>query len=142
MRLHYHIKSTFKTLFQLCSEQQILVMLFFKDVSTVSIIKTCIFPSLSQFFLFLANFLFLVLNFLQPVELLSLKLIKLRDDVGQSALNARDDDMLDSIDTSVGGLDDLIQGDERCLQRSKLHQQVDSFLIISLQPLELLPPHV
>ena len=46
--------------------------------------------------------------------------------------------MLDSIDTSVGSLDDLIQGDEGCLQRCKLHQQVDSFLIIGLQSMKIL----
>ena len=63
--------------------------------------------SYRSFFLFFLDFLFLILNFLQPVKFFSFQFIKLRNDVSQSSLNLWNDDMLDSIDSSVCGFDDL-----------------------------------
>ena len=79
---------------------------------------------------------------------------ELRDNVSQCPLNPWDNDMLDGINSSVGGFDNLssifyckielffkvylIQSDEGCLQRCQFDQQVDSLLIVSLQSLQLL----
>lgn len=46
--------------------------------------------------------------------------------------------MLNSIDTPVGDLDDFIESDERCLQRSELYQQLDCGLEVLLELSELL----
>lgn len=46
--------------------------------------------------------------------------------------------MLNSIDTPVGDLDNLVQSDEGSLQRSQLHQQFDGALVILFQLSQLL----
>merc|ERR1719376_800585 len=133
-----HTKSLCLQFFHL--KEQIFVMFFFKDISTISFIKTSRPPLRSLLLFHLTYFLFLVLNFFQSVKFLSLKFIKLRNDVGQSTFNAWDDNMLDGIDTPVGRLDHLVECDEGGLQGRQLHQQVNGFLIICLQSFELLPP--
>ena len=57
--------------------------------------------------LFFLDFLFLILNFLEPVKFFSFKFIKFRNDVSQCPFNLWDDDMLDSIDSSIGCFNDL-----------------------------------
>ena len=83
-------------------------------------------------------------------ELFPLQLVKLRDNVCKRPLNLGDDHMLDcinpvnnlksllEIDTcctapAVCGLDDLVQGDEGCLQARQLDKQVDCLLVVGLQ---------
>ena len=54
------------------------------------------------------------------------------DDVSQCPLDLGDDDVFNSIDSPVSCLDHLVQSDERGLQGSQLHQQVDCLLIVCL----------
>ncbi|EEQ36373.1 vacuolar ATP synthase subunit D [Clavispora lusitaniae ATCC 42720] len=69
---------------------------------------------------------FLLSNFLQPVELFSVQLVQFRVDVADGVLGSRNDNVLNGIHSSVGDLDDLVQNDERRLQRRQLHQSLDS----------------
>merc|ERR1719234_1366922 len=119
-------------------EKQILIMLLLEYVSTILGIQACSFSYSSCLLLGFANLLLLVLDLFQSEEFLSLKLVKLRDNVCKSPLNLGDDHMLNSIHPAVCGLDDLVQSDERCLQACKLYKQVDCLLIVCLQSLELL----
>ena len=89
-------------------------------------------------------------NLFEAEELFPLQLVKLRDNVCKRPLNLGDDHMLDcinpvnnlknllEIDTcctapAVCGLDDLVQGDEGCLQARQLDKQVDGLLVVGLQ---------
>ena len=46
--------------------------------------------------------------------------------------------MLNGIDSSIGSLDDDIQGDEGGLKTGQLDQHADGLLVVGLQPLQLL----
>merc|ERR1712029_379050 len=113
-------------------------MFFVEYVSSSIIIKSSRSPCSRSVILFFLDFLFLILNFLEPVKFFSFKFIKFRNDVSQCPFDLWNDDMLDSIDSSVGCFNDLIQSNERCLKRSQLNQQIDCLLVICLQSLQLL----
>merc|ERR1719445_1653799 len=113
-------------------------MLFFEDISTILCVQSCSF-SFSRSLLLGLALLLLVLNLFEAEELFPLQLVKLRDNVCKRPLNLGDDHMLDCINPAVCGLDDLVQGDEGCLQARQLDKQVDCLLVVGLESLELLP---
>jgi len=65
---------------------------------------------LLQLLLLLPRDPLLVLDLLEPVELLALQLVQLGDDVGQGPLDPRDDHMLDGVDAPVGAATALPRG--------------------------------
>ena len=60
-----------------------------------------------------------------PEELFSVHLIQLTCDVLDRILQSRDDNVLDSVDSTIGCTDDLIEDHERRLEGSELDQSFD-----------------
>lgn len=73
-------------------EQDVLIAILVQEVRLVADIDSLLQQSSTTLLLFLLQDSLLVLDLLQPVELLSLQLIQLRDDVRQGALNSWNDD--------------------------------------------------
>lgn len=73
-------------------EQDVLVTVLVQHVGLVAHIDALLQQSCPARLLLLLQDALLVLDLLQAIELLSLQLVQLRDDVGQGALNARNDD--------------------------------------------------
>merc|ERR1712168_1764893 len=112
-----------------------------QDVSAfvvVVLVESLSFALCRQLLLLLLDFLLFVLDFFETEELFSFQLVKLGDNVRQGALNLGNDDVLDGVDPAVSDLDDLVQSDERRLQRSQLDQQLYGLLVVFPAPGDLL----
>ena len=63
--------------------------------------------------------LLLVLDLLEPEELLPVTLVELRDDIRDGVFNLGDDDMLNGVHTAICQLDHLVQNKEGRLKGGK-----------------------
>lgn len=72
--------------------------------------------------------LLLVGNTLQSEEVLSALLVELFFDVVNGELDAGNDDVLEGVDTSVGDLDDLVEGDKLCLKGGDVNEYLEEAL--------------
>ncbi|GMS88430.1 hypothetical protein PENTCL1PPCAC_10605 [Pristionchus entomophagus] len=77
--------------------------------------------------------LLISLDLLHSEELFSLHLVQFCHDVTESVLDARNDNLLDGVDSPIGDLDGLVEGDEARLEGRQLHQQLDRLIVVLLQ---------
>lgn len=83
--------------------------------------------------------LLVTLDLLEPEEVLTLELVQLPLDVADGVLQPRLHDVLQRVDTAVGGLDGLIEGQEGRLQRGELDEHLDGLDVRGAAGGDLLP---
>jgi len=64
-----------------------------------------------------------------PEELLSIHFIKFTQDILDSVLQPRYDNMLNCVHASICSADNLIQNGKRCLERSELNEGLNCFRV-------------
>ena len=82
--------------------------------------------------------MFLPLYFLQPEELLSVHFVQFTQDVFDRVIEFGYDNMLDSVDASIGLPNHFVENCECCLERGKFDKGFNSFCVDLLGPEDLL----